>query len=259
LASAANTNGNSKQGSGIEELLPLDAVERVACMQNRGHVYRHIFRRITAADWKAFFTNVGLKVADAGRDTSQMVGTEAAALALYSDAILRADGYEMADGRKPEEQPSWPRCIPLAARVTAVELLRKITGAAVEKAVASGAKAMSVRIDALWNEGEHGAMKQYIGLVHHFRSPTAEHRKRFINLGNAGFAMTKGTRRQGVVLPSSNADLVSLYDELIERVEGYSIFGRELDGRDEIGLEMDTCHKAASVTKIFPASVDQVK
>jgi hypothetical protein len=235
------------------ELLPLDAAERVACMQGHGHIYRHIFRRITVTDWKSFFTNARWELADAGCGSFQMIGTETASLALYSDAILRVEGYEMEGGFKREEQLDLLRCVSRAHRLKAVWLLMRTTGAAMEKAAPSGAKAVSVRIDAPWNEGEHGTMKQYIGLVHRFRSPTPEHRKRFVNLGNAGFAMTTGTRR-GAVLPSSNADLVSLYDELIERVEGYSISGRELDGRDEIVREMDICHKAASVTKIFPAA-----
>jgi hypothetical protein len=259
LASVANATGNSQQGSGTEELLPLDVPERVICAQRRdGHIYRHVFRRIAAADWKGFFGNVRMEFTEGAGAAGEIVGMDTSSLQLYSDAILRVEGFEMPDGRKPDEQPDWPRCIPRGGRLTAVDLLMKVTRDAKEKAVVADAKGLSVRVDALWNEYGPGSMKQYFGLVHRFRRPTAEHLQLFGDAGRVPDSMMLGTGRGKAVLPSSNAILIELYDELIEMVDGYSIAGVALGSREQIAREMDSIHKAVSVTAIFPASVGLV-
>jgi hypothetical protein len=242
-----------------KELLPLDAAERVAVYRSRstGKTCRHIFRRITAADWDIFFGSVRMEFGDEGQGPLQTIGMDTASLRLYSDAILHVDGFDMPDGRKPEEQPDWPRCVPLFHRLKSIELLMEAAGSATEKAVVADAKVTSVCIDALWNEGEPGTMKKYSGRVHRFRPPTAKHRQRLADAGRAGVTMT-GTGRGKAVLPSHNAVLVALYDELIERTEGYAISGRELASKEEAVREMDVLHKAACINEIFPASLGLV-
>jgi hypothetical protein len=96
-------------------------------------------------------------------------------------------------------------------------------------------------------------MKQYRGLVHHFALPTAEHRRRVLKSKNRSF-VAGGSRNGTTMVPSGHPVLVKLYDELIERVEGYSISGRELNGRDEIAREMDAYHKSATVARLFQPS-----
>lgn len=241
----------------IGGLLPLDAPERVVVFRSAGKIRRHIFRRVTSMDWENFFINVRMELVDAGRGDAQIVGTDTASLRLYSDAILRAEGYEMPDGRRPEEQSDWPRCVPRDHRLKVVYLLANAVNSGKEKAVVADAKGLSVRIDAFWNEGEPGAMKKYFGLVHRFRSPTALHRQRLLDAGKADFMMTVAGRGKAV-LPSSHAVLVALYDELIEAAPDYSIEGLPLGSREQIVSEMDSVHKAACINAIFPASLGQV-
>ena|SRR2546425_5489820 len=242
-------NSQRKDGD-TGELLPLDSPERVCCMQDRGPIYRHIFRRITPADWQGFFLNLRM---DAAHGDAPIVGMEAASLRLYLDAIVRAEGCEMPDGRKPEEQPGWPTCIPRGHRLLAVDLLLNVTSSA-GKPVVTDAKGLSVYVDALWGEGDPpGSVKKYFGLIHRFRRPTAEHRQRLVDAGKASFMMA-GAFHGKAVLFSSNATLVALYDELIETVDGYSVGGLPLGSREQIVREMDIPHKAVSVGQIFPAS-----
>jgi hypothetical protein len=242
-----------------KELLPLDAAERVAVFISRstGKTCRHIFRRITVADWKVFFGNVRMEFAEGGTGPGETVGVDTSSLRLYQDAILRVEGYEMPDGRKPEEQPDWPGCVPRFHRLKAIEFLMEAAGSVTEKAVVTDAKVTTVRIDALWNEESAGAMKKYLGRVHCFRSPAAKHRQRLADAGRAGVTMT-GTGRGKAVLRSHNAVLVALYDELIEEVDGYSVGGLPLSSREQIVREMDVCHKAVCINEIFPVSLGRV-
>jgi hypothetical protein len=54
----------------------------------------------------------------------------------------------------------------------------------------------------------------------------------------------------------SFAALTQLYDEMIERVEGYSVSGRELRGREEIEREMDGSQKVFAIFTLLSAVLD---
>jgi hypothetical protein len=244
------------EGSRSSGLLPLDAPERVICMRYPdGHIYRHVFRRITAADWKLFFGRMKAEVTGGGR--LKVVGAHVSSLRLYSDTIRRAEGYEMRNGRRPEEQQSWPNCIPRDHRLKVTNLLANAVSPAKENAVRTDAGRVSVHVDAVWSEGDPGAMMGYFGLIHRFRPPTAEHRQRLIDVGKT--AATASANPREATLPSSYAMYAALYDELVEEVDGYSIGGVALASREQIVREMEGCHKMASVREIFPIVSDRSK
>jgi len=236
------------------ELLPLDAAERVVCFQRAGSVCRHIFRRLTPADWDAFFANVAAEFAGEDRGYSQVIDTDTASLVLYARAILRAEGYRTRDARKPEELPSWPECIPQDHRMAAIDVLMNTWRPEADDSLLLEAEGKSVSLEAVWNEGEPGKMKVYSGLVHRFKVPTAEHRRRFLRAKNKCFVVG-GSRRGKTMIPSSHGVLLSLYDDLILSAEGYSVGGRPI-APDQIQREMDAFHKTAAVGQLFPTNVE---
>jgi hypothetical protein len=235
------------------ELLPLDSAARMAVFRSGGKTYRHAFRRFAAADWDSFFVHV---VAEFKREKGgfmQVVDMDYASLVLYARAIQRVDGYQTRDGRAPHELPTWPECIPQHHRLAAMGLVMNVTHSEAGDDSMLEAESVPVTIDAMWNEDAPGAMKQYRGLVHHFASPTAEHRRRLLKAKNRAF-VAGGSRNGTTVIPSGHGVLVKLYDDLIERVDGYSIAGRALAGKEEIVREMDAFHKSAVVARLFQTS-----
>ncbi len=236
-----------------EDLLPLDAPERVAVFKSSGKTYRHVFRRFTAADWERFYAGVVVEFRKEKGGMAQVVDLESPSLTVWSSRIARVEGYTTRDGRRPEELPAWPECVPQHHRLAAMGLIMNITHSEAGDESLLEAEGVSVRIDAMWNEGEAGAMKQYRGLVHHFAMPKAEHRRRVLKAKNRSFVVG-GSRNGTTLIPSGHPVLVRLYDELIESVEGYSAGGRALAGRDQIAREMDAFHKAAVVARLFQTS-----
>ena len=235
------------------ELLPLDSPTRTAVFQSNGKTYRHIFRRFTAADWENFFAHVVAEFKREKGGVMRVVDMENASLVTYARAIQRVEGYRTRDGREPEKLPGWPECIPQHHRLAVMKLVLDVTHSDEADDSMLEMEGVSVTIDALWNEGDVGKMKQYRGLVHHFASPTAEHRRRVLRAKNRAF-VAGGSRNGTTVIPSGHGVLVKMYDELIERAEGYSVGGRELNSKDEVVREMDSFHKSAVVARLFQTS-----
>ncbi len=235
------------------ELLPLDAPERVAVFKSGGKSYRHIFRRFTAADWEKFYAGMVVEFKKEKGGMAQVIDLESPSLTVYSRAILRVEGYQTRDGRAPQDLPTWPECVPQHHRLAAMGLIMNLTHTEPADESMLEAEGASVFVDAMWNEGEGGGMKIYYKLVHRFAMPSAEHRRRVLKAKNRAFVVG-GSRNGTTVIPSGHPVLVKLFDELIESVEGYSVGGRALAGREGIAREMDAFHKAAVVARLFQTS-----
>jgi len=237
MASAAKSTGNPEQGIDTKELLPLDLPELIAWVVVDEKVFCHVFRRITQADWKVYFTS--------GVDDSVRAGDlRANGLALYRRVILRAEGYRSGDGRRPEDLASWPECIPQEHRLTAIDLLLKTFFTFAVESFAYDENTGQVSLGILSSDGRPGPICCYFRVVHHFHPPTAKQHKRFLMA--RAFHADKGESAFGTLL--------SLYDELIERVQGYSVAGRELRGKEEIAGNMDAFHKAIAVGILFESN-----
>jgi hypothetical protein len=235
------------------ELLPLDVAERIAVFKSGGKSYRHIFRRFTASDWEKFYAGVVVEFKKEKGGMAQVIDLESPSLTVYTRAILRVEGYQTRDGRAPETLPTWPECVPQHHRLAAMGLVMNVTHSEAADDSMLEAEGVTVQIEAMWNEGEPGAMKQYRGLIHHFGMPSAEQRRRVLKAKNRAFVVG-GSRNGATVIPSGHPVLVKLYDELIESVEGYSVDGRALTGKDQVVREMDAFHKAAVVARLFQTS-----
>jgi hypothetical protein len=233
-----------------QELLALDVRERTAVFRSKGKTYRHIFRRITAADWENFFAHVVAEFKQEKDGYSQVVDTDNASLVLWRRAIVGVEGYRTQDGRPPKDLPSWPECIPQHHRLAGAGILMNVSQAGGDDDSMLEAEGVSVTLDAIWNESQPGAMKQYQGLVHKFASPSAEHRRRFLKAKNRSF-IAGGSRAGTTLIPSAHPVSVKLYDELIERVQGYSAGGEELSSKDQIVREMDAFHKSSALSRLF--------
>jgi len=236
----------------IAELLPLDLAERAIPLQCAGRVYEHVFRRITAADWAAYFASQAAERADEGRSRPQSGDHFETSLLLYERIILRSDGYKTRDGRKPEELPNWPNCIPFWHRVAAIDLLMKTSWTFATDSIVLEPDGTSVSF-VLLNEGGSWAMKQLSGLIHHFRAPSGEQRRRFLRMLENLLADRSAVDRAG--LPEWYTVPTSLYDELIVSAEGYSVNNRPI-APDELQREMDALHKLIAATKLFNATMD---
>lgn len=237
-----------------DELLPLDSPERIAVFRYRGQARRHIFRRFTSADWDSCFAHVIAEFKREKKGFTQIVDMDYASLVLYSKTIQRVEGYTTSDGREPQNLPDWPECVPQHHRLLAMRIIMDVMFASEADDSILQAEGPSVMIDAKWNEAEPGDMKQYFGRVHHFSYPTARHHSRLLRAKSRAH-VAGGSRDGTTVIPSGHGVLVSLYDDLIRRVEGYSILGRELNGREEIVREMDAFHKSAVVAQLFKTSL----
>ena len=254
----SSTNGLPIEVPGVnlaeQELLPLDAAERVVTFRSEGKTYRHIFNRITAKDWEDFFAHIVAEFKQERNGYSQVVDTDNASLVLYTRAVKRVEGYRVRNGSALETLSDWKERIPQHHRMAVADLFMRAGRSEEGDDSMIDSEGATVTLDALWNEAAPGEMKRYKGLVHRFSAPTAEHRRRFLKSKNRAF-IAGGSRTGVTMVPSAHLVLVKLYDELIEGVDGYGLGGRALASREQIAREMDAYHKAAAVGQLFPTSL----
>lgn len=231
-----------------KQLLPLD-IERAVVFRSGSASYRHVFRRIGWNAWERFYNKIEAEIENgAGGSVTRIVSAEAATLWLYSNCVLRAEGYRVSDGRKLEDLPQWRERIPQGHRLKAANVLMQVTaqGGAEDVIEAEGE---TVTLSAIWSE-QDGGMAKYSRLVHRFATPTNEHRHRLAR-ARARAQVTGGSRSGRTVIPSAQPVLAALYDELIVSVEGYAMAQHPISGREEIAREMDGYHKVVAAGEIF--------
>jgi hypothetical protein len=236
LASVANAAGNPEQGSKTDNLFPLDAPEFAVRFRNGAKIFRHVFRRLTAADWEAYYDNVIVEAATEDRGQGGSIYQDTASLVLYRRTILRVEGYRTRDGRSPETLPTWPDCIPQEHRLFATGLLMETREGIATNTFQVGADGKSVSFVIVRDEGESSMTKQLFGVSHHFRAPSADHRRRFLCARSE--------------FPSSMRTLVTLYDELAICAEGYSVSGVPI-APEQVRSEISTGHKLYAVAALL--------
>jgi len=238
------------------QLLMLDAAERSACWRNaQGQVRRHVFRRIGAEFWNGYFGRIMLESDRKGRT----IDTASAALWLYREAAIRADGFSVRGGGNLTDLPNWQERIPMGQRIQAVDMLSSVELSAEEIAEIEP-ECEVVRLDALWNEDSDnpGAMRKFSGLVHRFTPPTAAHQQRFSREMSRSL-IVRGSREAKTIHPARQKVLLTLYDELILSVEGYGAKGEPLASREAIIAEMDLFHKVAAAGQLFNTLGEEIE
>ncbi len=233
----ANTTGNPEQGSNTGKLFPLDAPEFAVRFTNGAKIFRHVFRRIIAADWEAYYAAIIVEPADEGSGKAVSIDQDGASFVFYQRAILRVEGYQTRDGRAPETLPTWPDCVPQEHRLFAIGLLVQNMCSIAKDTFGIGADGQSVSFVVVRDEGESPTVgKQFFGVTHHFSMPTAEHHRRFLH------AKSK--------FPATQRQFVSLYDELAVCADGYSVGGAPI-APEQLRREMCSPHKLFAVAALF--------
>lgn len=240
------------ENSEAKALLALDAPRSVT-LRSKDHSYIFRLRRVSHADWHAFFTGIVHQTLQLNGNREQVFESESALLELVDRVLVSAEGYGELRERK-----HWKLAIPVRHRIAVGIALRSVSPA-LEEADAEPmlCDLAEVRLDATWSssETEAGKMVLYAGLVHRFRQPSLADLKRW-NFESARTRVS-GTAENGVTIyPPRQAIAMKVYDELIESVDGYAVGGLPLDGADQIKREMDGAHKAAAALALFSQGED---
>lgn len=237
MTAAANTNGNREQGINAENLFPLDDPEFAVHFRNGAKIFRHIFRRLTVGDWEAYYAAVIVEPTGEDGWKAESFYQDTASFVLYQRAILRVEGgYQTRDGRAPEELPNWPDRVPQNHRLLAIGLLLENLGGIAKDTFQISADGKSVSFVIVRDEGEPSMTKQFFAVTHHFRSPTRDHRRQFLD------AVSR--------FPASQRTLVSLYDELATSADGYSVGGLPI-APEQLQHEMCCGQKLYAVSALF--------
>ena len=232
-STGANSNGNPEQGISSENLFPLDAPEFAVRFRRGTNIFRHVFRRITAADWDAYHAAVIVEHVEDRSGGDKSFDQDAASFVLYQRTILRVEGYQTRDGRKPEELPTWPDCIPQEHRLFAIGLLLENIGALAGDTFQVAGNSVSF---VVIRDDDESPSKQFFGVTHHFHAPAVGQRRRFLD------AVSKSDLPQRM--------LRSLYDELIASAEGYSVGGVPI-AHEQLPHEMCCGHKVYAIAALF--------
>ena len=196
---------------------------------------------ITKPMWIAYFAGIvstDQRVDDGIESTYDSAGSR---LDLLDAALIDATGYTR-DGVSITEVEDWQRKLPMRHRIAVSNLLAAVRlEAADDSAYDLGYE--SVTLAATWTANAEGRMQEITGLRHTFSSPTADHQKRYsramsrsVIVGDSRTAQTRYLGAQDV--------LIEIYDELIQRVEGYNVGGSQL-------TEMDCYHKVVAAGALF--------
>jgi hypothetical protein len=240
-----------------EQLLPLDLPERAVVLGKGAHKTTHFFRRLKAKDGDGFSSRIDHQIEQRDSEMIRTVNVQSACWWLYQNTIVRVEGYCLEDDRPLMDLPNWKERIPRSHAIRAANLLTSVSSSRPEFGNQVCCEGDLVLIDAVWSADESGTgMRKYSGLKHYLASPSAAQHDRFNRARNK--VAVVGDRRFGrTIFPSAHPLFVSFYDELIQRVEGYSVGGRALEGRDETVREMDIFHKAEAARGAFESDIDE--
>lgn len=246
-----------------DALLPLDG-QRAISFKDRLRAYTLYFSRITAEDWRRFFSSVRVESEKAeskedGKQSIIRVDYESAGLELVELKLVRADGYRMKDGSDFLARPDWKQLISPGHKQQAARLLMDVQISGEDDADAAcfdPSGLVTVMLDAAWGSTQPGKMAIYKGLAHTFNPPALEHERRF-RRGMSESRIIGGSRTGRTIHPSKHLLLTQIYDELVVSVSGYAIAGRPLEGAVEIRQEMDGWHKISAMAKLFAGPEEQ--
>ncbi|ACO33199.1 MULTISPECIES: hypothetical protein [Acidobacterium] len=230
---------------------------RVIVIHDRKHSYKLEFAKITRPMWERYFGRiVHLTEYQKGKSVTSF-DSSGARVALVEEAILSAEGYA-SSGEDLASIAGWKSLLPISHRLTAGNSLTSVAPVQDDEGDDDSPLALgveSVTLRAIWTADEDGQMVMQEGLKHHFRTPTHEQQRRY-SRDSARSRVVSNSRSSKTEWLGAQATLMALYDELIERVEGYTVNGSEDLSKETIAEFMDGYHKVAAMESIFsPAQV----
>jgi hypothetical protein len=237
-----------------EVLLDL-AVPRIIVLNEGTRQYILRCRRIIEADWLAYFRGIFVSSEQHGRERINIVDATSPRVALAEAVLESAEGYKVAGGAELSSLPNWRSKVPLAHRLLLGETLADVRpSTSLDADLVLEPEAESIYLSTTWT-GEpdcmgHWEMQRFAGLKHVLKTPTQEQQTRYAREGSRS-RVIGGSRSGRTIYPGANALLVRLYDELVLSVDGYSVAGSPLAGREAIIREMDTSHKVMAAQELF--------
>lgn len=225
------------------------ASPRVIAIDDRGRKFSLTVKRIDKRAWLRYFEGIVNVSENVNGERVNRFDSSAARLDLVESALIGAEGYPTANGQPVTATEGWQKLLPLAHRLTAGLQLVAVAELLDPAADAFTLGFEDVYLDAFWGT------ERFTGLRHRFRTPSGEHQAR-LSRASSRSVILGGSRRGTTRWLGAQATLADLYDDLIEEVEGYSVGGTPLSGREQIVAEMDTFHKVAAAELLFsPAEV----
>lgn len=223
-------------------MLPLDE-PRVLTLKTAKTEFVYRTRRVTSQDWLEYYQGVVHQVIQRGNDREQIIDSETPLIELVDRILSSVEGYGDL-----KEKENWRDLLPVRHR-TSIGIC--LLGVGVQKAQ-QGEEILSdlveVKLNATWSCA--GKTVFYSGLIHRLRQPSIQQLAYFNR--ESSRVSVRGDAEYGVtVYPSRHAIAMKLYDELVESVDGYSVNGEPLVGKEAISREMDGAHKAAVALEIF--------
>jgi hypothetical protein len=227
-----------------DAVLPLE-LSRTIVLKGKDKKFVYHFRRLTQADWQAYFGGIVHQTLVRGGVRETVFEIESAQLELVEKTLKSVEGYGDTSILK-----DWKLALPLMHRLTVGVMLRDVGLSKTQAESTQLAELVEIRLDATWSANETGRLTLYSGLIHRFRQPSIEQLRRF-NFESARVRVEGDSENGATVYPARQLVAMKIYDELIDQVEGYSVDGKPLGGADQIAREMDGAHKAEAALALF--------
>jgi hypothetical protein len=121
IAAPALPADSSQNIAPVTAMLPLD-VPRTITLKGAQKTFSYHFRRITAADWQAFFAAIVHQTLQRGPVRETVYESETAQIELVEKALKTVEGYGDLSGLK-----NWKTALPLTHRLSVGVVLRNVS------------------------------------------------------------------------------------------------------------------------------------
>ena len=230
------------------------AAGRRIVIRQRGHAYTFNLRRAEESNWLDYFDAIVVTSEQRAREVIRETDASAAALDLVEDLLVSVEGYALPAGMASfNEISDWKRKIPMAHRLSVAEILLDVAAIEEEDEAPLVLGSDVVILEAVWTADDEGRMHR-VRTRHYFETPSQEHCRRYMKRSSQA-KVVGGSRSGKTIFSGAQRVLCSIYDELVQRVDGYAAGAAPLSGNREIAQWMDARHKVAAAQKLF-ASID---
>ncbi len=230
--------------------MPIDLTQgRVLALHVGKRQYTLTLKPIAQKAWLKYFAGIVNSQELVDGDVKNEFDSASARLELLESHLVDATGYTRA-GESITAVEGWQGKLPMSHRRAAADMLVscEVVQPQDDDETFPMLGAEIVELKAMWTAVD-GSMQLLTGLRHTFSSPTAEHQKRYSRASSR--SVITGGRNGKTVWLGSQDELIKIYDELAQSVEGYAI-------RDEPHVDlgkwidmMDAYHKVVAVGALF--------
>ncbi len=219
-------------------------------------VFSYVVRPATREEWFAYFDSITVEQEQKGEETVNTSEITTARLALLAKVLVAVQGYDTPSCQPVMEIDGWKTKLPTAHRMAIADLLFDVGRDEKAESDIFAIGEERVTLKAYSTATADTRLVQERGLVHIFAVPSPDQHRAYSR--DSSRSIITGGRNGRTRFLGAQRTLVSLYDQLIQRVEGYSVEGEPLtDDKDRIVSSMDSYHKAQAMGSVFaPAALD---